>query len=268
MGTAGNRSKLAPAAPAPPANPAPAAPPETAPQETAPQETTPAPTHPIGPGYAPAPSAAEASETAAPAPVSPEILVTPETPPWAAAGRTAMLLNSANPSDEAVYYMTSMTGPGVQPQGPGQSDSQTSSSSVPVRPGPGTTPPPQETQPQPDPQESAAPEPQPAPAPPAPAPSDAPYVEPSAQAGTHLVDYFSNSSELRARQHLTDKNQSRLVEELEGLITAFENETIHSADDVYAIREHYKDISAKLKQVQDGEDRRRLYDRCENRWLA
>ncbi len=260
-------STPAPAAPAPPANPAPAAPPETAPQETAPQETTPAPTHPIGPGYAPAPSAAEASETAAPAPVSPEILVTPETPPWAAAGRTAMLLNSANPSDEAVYYMTSMTGPGVQPQGPGQSDSQTSSSSVPVRPGPGTTPPPQETQPQPDPQESAAPEPQPAPAPPAPAPSDAPYVEPSAQAGTHLVDYFSNSSELRARQHLTDKNQSRLVEELEGLITAFENETIHSADDVYAIREHYKDISAKLKQVQDGEDRRRLYDRCENRWL-
>lgn len=97
--------------------------------------------------------------------------------------------------------------------------------------------------------------------------SDTPYKEPTAQAGTHMVDYFSNSSELRARQHLTDKEQNKLVEELDQLITSFENETIKSANDVYTIREQYKDISTKLKQVQDGEDRRSLYDRCENRWL-
>ena len=123
----------------------------------------------------------------------------------------------------------------------------------------------QETEGQPETAEVSSPA--PAPTPPAPQPSDTPYVEPSPQAGTHLVDYFSNSAELRASQHLTDKTQSRLVEELEGLITAFENKTINSADDVYTVRQDYKDISAKLKQIQDGEDRRRLYDRCESRWL-
>ena len=258
---------------APPAAPAAPQPTETAPapQETQPEETTPAQTlpRPIGPGYAPT---VPSTEAAGVSDNSPDVLVTPETPPWASAGRNTLLFTSAETPDagEAVFFKTSVTGPGAQSQGPGQSERETDPATVPVRPGPGVTPQVsqpavQETEGQPETAEVSSPA--PAPTPPAPQPSDTPYVEPSPQAGTHLVDYFSNSAELRASQHLTDKTQSRLVEELEGLITAFENKTINSADDVYTVRQDYKDISAKLKQVQDGEDRRRLYDRCESRWL-
>ena len=217
-------------------------------------------------------AASPVSEAAGVSDNSPDVLVTPETPPWASAGRNTLLFTSAETPDagEAVFFKTSVTGPGAQSQGPGQSERETDPATVPVRPGPGVTPQVsqpavQETEGQPETAEVSSPA--PAPTPPAPQPSDTPYVEPSPQAGTHLVDYFSNSAELRASQHLTDKTQSRLVEELEGLITAFENKTINSADDVYTVRQDYKDISAKLKQVQDGEDRRRLYDRCESRWL-
>jgi len=266
-------SSSTPAAAPAPAQPQPAetAPAETAPPETTPAETAPAQTlpHPIGPGYAPAASPSESAETA------PETLVVPETPPWASANQSFTLLSNTRPpqTGEAVYYMASMRGPGANPDSSGKPDSENSSGTVPVRPGPGTTPAAnkpakeeEQTEPEPSSESlaAAAPAPQPAPVRQA---SDIPYTEPTAKAGTNLVDYFSNSSELRASQRLTDKAQSKLVEELDGLITAFENETINSAADVYTIREHYKDISAKLKQVQDGEDRRTLYDRCEKRWL-
>lgn len=262
--------------PAPPAAPPVSVPAETAPlpAETAPPvpetpaQTAPAPTEtqPVGPAYAPTVPVSEPAQNTS------DPLVIPETPPWASADCPAVFPRTAGEPDtgEAVYYMMTLTGPGVnaEPSGGG-------SDPIPVKPGPGTIPPSQWNANKPAEEENhttpepAAPESTPAaPAQPAvPQPPDTPYTEPTAQAGTHLVDYFSNSSELRARQHLTDKAQNKLVSQLEELLTAFENTTINSAADVYTIREQYKDISAALKQVQDGEDRRRLYDRCQSRWL-
>ncbi len=273
-GSSQRPSSTAAAAPAAPAvsqpeetSPAETALPETSSAETAPAQTSP---QPRGPGYAPIVSEPETSES------SSEVLIIPETPPWAAADNNSALLlqgSSLPGSGEAIYYMTSMKGPGANPGNSKKPESETSASTVPPRPGPGTVPAAQtaseeEAQSQPETsQESTEAAPPPAQAAAASQPSDVPYKEPAAQAGTSLVDYFSNSSELRARQHLTDKAQNKLVSELDELITAFENETINSAADVYAIREHYKNISSKLKQVQDGEDRRVLYDRCEKRWL-
>ncbi len=262
--------------PAPPAAPPVSVPAETAPlpAETAPPvpetpaQTAPAPTEtqPVGPAYAPTVPVSEPAQNTS------DPLVIPETPPWASADCPAVFPRTAGEPDtgEAVYYMMTLTGPGVnaEPSGGG-------SDPIPVKPGPGTIPPSQWNANKPAEEENhttpepAAPESTPAaPAQPAvPQPPDTPYTEPTAQAGTHLVDYFSNSSELRARQHLTDKAQNKLVSQLEELLTAFENTTINSAADVYTIREQYKDISAALKQIQDGEDRRRLYDRCQSRWL-
>ena len=210
-------------------------------------------------------------------------------------------------NNEAVYVKTSMVGPGVSsteapapqpesppftPVGPGvsspspdtpfipgdgttpSSDSEYNSGYVaPVNPEPGTidalpespvdTPPAQipglegMENPAPDSLEASG----------LPADAGGIYIEPTAQAGTNLVDYFSTSSELRAQQTLTDKAQAKLIAELDSLITTFENQTINSASDVYEIRQQYKDISEKLKQVQTGEDRKELYDRAEARWL-
>ncbi len=279
--TAPEPAKTAPETPVSPQPAPPAAPPVSVPAETAPlpaetappvpetpAQTAPAPTEtqPVGPAYAPTVPVSEPAQNTS------DPLVIPETPPWASADCPAVFPRTAGEPDtgEAVYYMMTLTGPGVnaEPSGGG-------SDPIPVKPGPGTIPPSQWNANKPAEEENhttpepAAPESTPAaPAQPAvPQPPDTPYTEPTAQAGTHLVDYFSNSSELRARQHLTDKAQNKLVSQLEELLTAFENTTINSAADVYTIREQYKDISAALKQVQDGEDRRRLYDRCQSRWL-
>ena len=239
--------------------PAETAAPETAPPETLPVET-PQPateTQPAGPAYAPADSAPQPSQDTS------EHMAVPEGPPW--------VLNG-----DPVYYMMSMTGPGVIGQPSKEAESESSASPIPLKPGPGTLPPSQwnrnnppaaqepavqETQP-----EATVPAPPAQEAAPAPLPPDTPYVEPAAQAGTNLVDYFSNRSELMAQQNITNKAQSRLLDELEDLIASFENATINSAADVPLIQEQYRDISSKLKQVQTGDDRRRLYDQAEARW--
>ncbi len=162
-------------------------------------------------------------------------------------------------------------GPGYAPPvGPGVGTSD-ASQDPPAPIGPGVTP--SETEPAAE--ASAETQPAAEEVPPEPPPPPAPtvirlagglYIEPEDQAGSNLVDYFSTSSQLKAQQSISDKNQQRLYNELDQLITAFEGETIDSAEDVYEIRSQYEAISDKLKKLESGEDRKELFDRVETRW--
>ncbi len=92
------------------------------------------------------------------------------------------------------------------------------------------------------------------------------YIEPETAAGSNLIDYFSTSSQFIAQQSLSEKSQQRLTRELEDLIAAFEAATINSAADIYDIRASHETISEKLKQLENGDVRKELFDRTETRW--
>ena len=163
-------------------------------------------------------------------------------------------------------------GPGVQttPIGPGYetqpAESGESGENNPEDPeSPGETPP-EGGEPQPPAQEIPQ-KPMVLPAPSVIYLADGLYIEPEYTAGTNLVDYFSTSSQIRAQLNITEKTQQRLTEELERLITAFEDTTIDSVEDVTEIRQAHQTISEKLNQLEDGEKRKELYDRTETRWL-
>lgn len=259
-----------------PSEPSSAAAPSGPSSAAAPFESPAAPApSPFGPS--PTPGAENSADV-------PETLIVPEAPPWAAGNRTIMLLRNAPSADQdaAAYCMVSARKPWTRPESQVTIDQAFSPGTIPVGPGPGETSPardeasdssgegssatkdiPGETEAAPQ----ASPQAAPPTAPSLPPNPDIPKAQPAVRANTNLTDYFSNSFELLARQHLADKEQNQLTEELDALITAFEKETIRSAADVYAIRELHKDILAKLKDVQDGQNRRSLYDRCENRWL-
>ncbi len=189
--------------------------------------------------------------------------------------------------DEAVYYINSLAGPGVSPDPPADEqqsgpagESKPSSKGgmyIPPPPvGPGVTPPaasdddesaeasapPAEVLPEVPPAE----EPAPVPAPSVTYLEGGLYIEPEAQAGTNLVDYFSTISQHRAQQTISAKAQQRLINELEQLVAEFEQATINSAEDVYKIRSQHETITKKLNQLESGEERKELFDRTEIRW--
>ncbi len=163
---------------------------------------------------------------------------------------------------ETAPQETTPVGPGYETQ-PAQESSGEGTSSESEGAGEGL---PQETQPQ-LPVEEVPSQPALIPAPSVIYLADGLYIEPEYAAGTNLVDYFSTSSQLRAQLNITEKTQQRLTEELERLITAFEDTTIGSVEDVPKIREAHQTISDKLNQLEDGEKRKELYDRTETRWL-
>ena len=104
------------------------------------------------------------------------------------------------------------------------------------------------------------------PAPPVVSLADGLYIEPDYTAGTNLVDYFSTSSQFRAQQNITEKTQKRLTDELENMVSAFEDRTIDSVEDVPEVRSEYQAISQGLTRLEDGDKRKELFDRAETRW--
>ncbi len=96
--------------------------------------------------------------------------------------------------------------------------------------------------------------------------ADGLYIEPDYAAGTNLVDYFSTSSQFRAQQNISEKNQKKLTDQLEEMVAAFENKTIDSVEDVSEVRSQHQAISENLTRLEDGEKRKELFDRTEIRW--
>lgn len=78
------------------------------------------------------------------------------------------------------------------------------------------------------------------------------------------TDYFSTSSELQAEISIYEKEQRKLTEELMDKITEFESQTISSVEDVYTVRRQYRDISAKLLLLDNGEEKTDFYNRTED----
>ena len=179
---------------------------------------------------------------------------------------------------EGIYYINPLAGPGVETEGSeeGSAPPSTGGRFIPPPPvGPGITNPSvpdesesAETSPEPEevPIEEPVNEPTPTPAPSVTCLEGGLYIEPEANAGTNLVDYFSTISQHRAQQNISAKAQQRLISELEQMVTAFEKETIDSAADVYEIRSQHEAISEKLNQLESGEERKALFDRTEIRW--
>lgn len=83
---------------------------------------------------------------------------------------------------------------------------------------------------------------------------------------TGISDYFSTTSELRARQSLHDKEQRRLEAELEAAVPAFEAKTIETVEDTYWVREQYQSMITKLNMMDEGEKRGELLDRVDIRY--
>lgn len=83
---------------------------------------------------------------------------------------------------------------------------------------------------------------------------------------TGITDYFSTTSELRAKQSLHDKEQRRLTEELQTAVDEFEAKIIETVEDTYWVSEQYKSIITKLNMMDEGELRGELLERTDIRY--
>lgn len=83
---------------------------------------------------------------------------------------------------------------------------------------------------------------------------------------TGITDYMSTTADLRAEQSLHDKEQQKLLEELQTSVSAFEDKTIETVEDTYWVKNQYTSLLAKINQLDEGEDRADLLDRVETKY--
>lgn len=83
---------------------------------------------------------------------------------------------------------------------------------------------------------------------------------------TGITDYMSTTAELRAEQSLHDKEQQKLLEELQTSVSAFEDKTIETVEDTYWVKNQYTSLLAKINQLDEGEERADLLDRMETKY--
>lgn len=90
-------------------------------------------------------------------------------------------------------------------------------------------------------------------------------IEQRADSKNGITDYFSITAELRAEQSLHDKEQRRLLQELETAVTEFENKTIETVEDTYWVKRQYQSMITSINLLDEGETRGELLSRVDTR---
>lgn len=83
---------------------------------------------------------------------------------------------------------------------------------------------------------------------------------------TGITDYMSTTADLRAEQNLHEKEQQKLLEEVQASVSAFEDKTIETVEDTYWVKNQYTSLLAKINQIDEGEERADFLERVENKY--
>lgn len=83
-----------------------------------------------------------------------------------------------------------------------------------------------------------------------------------------ITDYASVTARLRAFQTLHDKEQKHLESQTSAAVTAFEEKTIETVEDVYWVTEQYQAIQSNLSQMDEGTLRTDLSERVIARYQS
>lgn len=83
---------------------------------------------------------------------------------------------------------------------------------------------------------------------------------------TGITDYMSTTADLRAEQNLHEKEQQKLLEEVQTAVSAFEDKTIETVEDTYWVKNQYTSLLAKINQIDEGEERADFIERVENKY--
>ncbi len=78
-----------------------------------------------------------------------------------------------------------------------------------------------------------------------------------------ITDYFSLTAELRAQQAEHEKEQEKLLAQLESDLTTFESLVLSSAQDGYSIQQAYQSLKSQIALLDESEERVSLSERIE-----
>lgn len=79
-------------------------------------------------------------------------------------------------------------------------------------------------------------------------------------------DYFSLTADLRAQAAIYEKEQRQIADAIKAELDVFESESVNNADDAIRVTSQYNSITAKMANLDAGEERQKIYDRLEAKY--